>query len=124
MSPKTVRCTRCYDEFADDELDGASACPSCGTKSLPCSISDDVTVRINWHELRILCIWADNWARHIKDEYPESPEAVLRIADRLEEQYPNKTPLTIFKELKQLPFDLEVHENGQKVMVHKGGNKA
>ena len=63
---KTIRCVICGKEFSDDELpESTCECPNCGTKSLPCLIVDDVNIKINWHELRILTIWAENWARQI-----------------------------------------------------------
>ena len=51
------RCVIC-----DHEVDSTCrlrACPKCGTTSIPCDSSLDVTVKINWHELRILAIWAE-----------------------------------------------------------------
>ena len=63
MDDAAVRCTTCRTEFAYAQLQGATACPSCGSTGKPMAISQDTTVRINWHELRILTIWSDNWAQ-------------------------------------------------------------
>jgi hypothetical protein len=58
---KTIRCQDCLSEFSDDEVKGLTACPSCKTTRLPISISHDIMLPINWHELRCLTIWASNW---------------------------------------------------------------
>ena len=63
MNEKTTRCVQCDAEFSDGEIQGATGCPKCGTSSVPCSINQDTTVKLNWHELRILTLWADNWAQ-------------------------------------------------------------
>jgi len=103
---KETRCTICGTEFSNDEIpEGTSKCPNCGTKSLPCAIIDDVNIKINWHELRILTIWSENWARQIdrtdsKDE--KSLLSVMTIAQRLQKQFPDKTPLTLFSEMREL----------------------
>lgn len=101
MSDKTVRCTACAAEFTHEELENVSACPTCGTDGVPSLIADDVTVRINWHELRILGIWASNYAGG-KDIPEKLRRTLLAILDRLEAQHPGKTPLTLSRELRQL----------------------
>lgn len=124
MSEKTVRCTHCEAEFTDAELEGAVACPSCKTTGVPCAIANDVTVKINWHELRILGIWADNWARHIKDVDQDAQDVVGTITARLERQHPERTKLTLFKEIKEIPQGVKVYDHGELIFDHKGGNKA
>jgi len=96
---KTVRCTYCGTEFTDEELQNAHDCPTCHTTGIPCSIAEDVTIKINWHELRILGIWADNYAQSLHDE---SKGIVGKILQRIERQYPKMTPLTLAGEVKRL----------------------
>lgn len=109
---KTVRCSLCGKEFSDEELMNAIKCPSCGTKQLPCSISDDVEIKINWHELRVLMIWAENWARHCDngDNPPEEKMllSIFTIAERLQKQFPDKTKLTLFSEIRELRKDYNI----------------
>lgn len=124
MSEKTTRCTHCEAEFTDEECVGVTACPSCGSKGIPCDMAEDVQVTINWHELRILGIWAENWARRNESEYPDMVEVLNTITNRLERQHPTKTPLMLFKELKELPHNVQVIQDGKIVLDHKGGNKA
>ena len=109
---KTVRCSLCGKEFSDDELKDAIKCPNCGTMSLPCAISDDVEIKINWHELRILVIWAENWARHSDNNDNGDNDnnvreekmllSIMTIAERLQRQFPDKTKLTLFSEIRKL----------------------
>lgn len=84
---KTVRCTKCASEFSDAEIENASACPACGSKSVPCAIAHDVTPTINWHELRILVMWAERWEEHFTREQSEQNASargcVAAIAGRL-----------------------------------------
>lgn len=103
---KTTRCTDCAAEFTDEEIQNASSCPACGTTGVPCSISQDTEVKINWHELRILTIWASNWAAAKCGESQQ--KTVNSIIERLEKQRKEDWPaLTILGEIKELPAQLE-----------------
>ena len=97
---------KCNSEFSELEVEDASSCPACGDIGAPALISDDVAVRINWHELRILSIWAENWAKKIQQDDPKrnsgSLLTVMSIAERLQRQHPDKTKLTLFSEIREL----------------------
>ena len=103
MSEKSIRCVICYNEFSVDEIQGATCCPSCGSKGIPCNIEDDVSVKLNWHELRILCCWAERWALNIEKEATSATVTLDCIVQRLQKQHPTKTPLTVRGEVSQLP---------------------
>lgn len=108
---KIARCVQCAGEFSEIEMEGATACPGCGTKAIPCTIKEDVTVEINWHELRILTIWAENWARKIQNDDPKNDGSLLTImsiAGRLQRQHPEKTALTLFSEIRNLRKDYNI----------------
>jgi predicted nucleic acid-binding Zn-ribbon protein len=92
----TTGCVNCGEWFTEAEVENATCCPKCGNAGVPMSPKENVTVEINWHELRILCIWAENHARRIEEK------AVYAIADRLQQQHPSKTPLTLSGELRQI----------------------
>lgn len=102
---RDVRCTRCRSEFTDAEVSGASACPSCGTTGIPMRIADDVTIAVNWHELRILTIWASNWATAHCDR--DSREALAAILHSLALQHPDKSPLTLAGDIAALRSQLD-----------------
>lgn len=116
---KYQRCTTCAAEFTELEIENASCCPACGDKGVPCLISDDVTVKINWHELRILGIWAENWARKIQKENPETSSGsmltVLSIVGRLQNQHPDKPKLTLFSEIREAKEHFE--KKGSKIKI-------
>lgn len=105
-----IICTRCNKGFTEEEATGAQACPGCGTKSLPMAGDAFVNIRINVHELRILGIWAENWAveadnKQLDNASHESlKETVNIICDRIRAQLPAKLnqPLTLSAEIKEL----------------------
>lgn len=91
-------CTECGERIASFE--GLSSCPFCGTRGVPCEDKDQVLVSANWHELRILVIWAENWSRE-----HDLGKTVASIARRLEDQHPDRAlqlPLTFAGELRQI----------------------
>ncbi len=88
-------CTLCGKRFTQEELgDGVNECPSCGDKGLPCPSEQDFLLSINWHELHLLCVWAENWAND-----NDLGNVVQAIAKRLERQAPNAVSLTLTGEL-------------------------
>jgi hypothetical protein len=110
---ETMWCTDCGARFTDDETKDCWGCPKCGNQGVPCGVDQDVCVEINWHELRILCIWAENYAQACKAkdrtglDGEKMPLTVLAIARRLQRQYPDYTPLTLSEEIAGLPDALE-----------------
>jgi hypothetical protein len=119
---KKIRCTKCRVELDYDDIpENVNCCPKCGTKGLPCRVEDDVTIRINIHELRILGIWSENYAvscdnKHLDDPFYESlKETVNIICREIEKQLIEQgkpTPLTLSGEMKDLKEYLK--ETGQK----------
>lgn len=108
-----ARCVRCRSEFTYSQLIGAKSCPVCGDTGQPLSLEDDVTVAVNWHELRILSSWAEQWIQHLENSEPESARnsrGMLRgILKSLQGQYPRFGPLTPgveAEELKKLPHKI------------------
>jgi len=98
---KTIRCTKCYEEFSEEETKNVSRCPKCGSKGLPMLINQDVQIKINWHELRILCNWAENWAEAKCDQ--DSRSMLEAMVDRLDKYRPEGgTALTLTREVKDL----------------------
>lgn len=57
-------CLDCGAETVDPPP-GTKACPSCGESSIPADLDDTATITLTTHELRILTMWADNYARTI-----------------------------------------------------------
>lgn len=91
-------CAECGQRY--DTFEGLSRCVTCGTAGLPCPDKWQVTVSVNWHELRILCMWAEAHQRTLPDT-----RVVFAIANRLEAQHPELAkydPLTLARELGQM----------------------
>lgn len=112
-------CTHCG--FVVESFDGLSGCPQCGATGVPCGYDKQVNVSVNVHELRILGIWAENYARHsaTAHEKPADVNVVYAICLRLRKQLAalgHDAPLTMadeFRQLKEAGFDVETnHPSG------------
>lgn len=102
-------CTDCG--FRIESFEGLSACPSCGTTGMPSPDEWQVTVTINWHELRILAIWAENWQR----EHVSNAKVVYAITDRLQAQQPELPPLTLVGEIGEIAKAFKVEVSDQRL---------
>ena len=121
MTDKTIRCIVCRDEFSDEELEGKDyGCPSCGTESLPMHIKKDVSLQINWHELRILTIWATNYAEGQEDSM--MMKTLSSIIEGLERQRKDGfAALTLAGELQELAQHPDV--KGDVVVTNPDGSE-
>lgn len=81
-----IRCTTCRHEFTYEMLEKlpTNCCPNCKSVGVPMSINQDTTVKINWHELRILTMWATNFAE--KECDVSSKKALASIIKELYNQ--------------------------------------
>lgn len=101
-------CTDCGTRLRQEEIVGWG-CPKCGRQGVPCAPDKDVTVEVNWHELHILCCWAEFWAQHAArkpdadDSAVKMPKTVYAIARRLQGQWPALGALTLAAEVRELP---------------------
>ncbi len=97
-----TKCIDCRAEFTQEECLKANCCPACKSVGIPLVQADDIQIKINWHELRVLTMWAEFWAQHQSSNNPESigmKQTVKSIATAMEEQYPSRVPLTMAGEL-------------------------
>lgn len=100
-----TRCMACRSEFTSEQIKGATACPKCGSRSVPLTSKEDVSIEINWHELRILVIWAENYANSIKgraDVEGDPVQTIFGIAKRLQDQHPLLMSLTLSAEFEMV----------------------
>ncbi len=96
-------CTLCSHHV--DSFDGLKCCPNCGTDGPPCDDDKQVNISINIHELRVLGIWAENYA--CEQETTEKPlkEVVYAILRRVKKQLPTelqKVPLSMAEEFQEM----------------------
>lgn len=96
---KTARCLACRGEFTDAEIAGATGCPKCGSKGVPADPRKDATIAINPHELRILTIWASNWAEQKCEE--QQRRSLKGIIGALSKQLPG-VALTMGQEIRSI----------------------
>lgn len=112
IEPCAMWCTECGVRLTQTEIKGWG-CPKCGNTGIPCSPDKDVFVEVNWHELRILTMWAENYAHFhaskdgANDISKNMPKIVYAIARRLEHQWPEMGALTFSGEIAELPELLE-----------------
>lgn len=105
-------CTVCGARFTQEEIKGWG-CPKCGNQGVPCGCDGDVRVEINWHELHILTVWAENWANEVSRRATadlsgkDMPKVVTAIARRLSQQHPALPALTLCGEIAELPVKLQ-----------------
>lgn len=101
-----ARCILCGMEVQD--CTGLEACPNCNSKSRPLDPKDDVSVNINWHELRVLAMWSERWAIGAVEKDPSSMSGrglIYAIVERLQKQHPELSPLTLAGEIGKLRED-------------------
>jgi hypothetical protein len=94
-------CIECGHQIGS--FDGLDRCPACGSTSMPCHNDEQVDVSVNWHELRVLVIWAENWQRQ-----HQIGRTVYGIAKRLHAQHPERGTLTLAEELGEIAKAHEV----------------
>lgn len=98
-----MRCTLCR-EIVEDSKD-LSCCPKCGTTDIPQYVENDIPIIINTHDLHILFVWAENWARKIeKDGNKNFVKLIDTLAQLVEAQMPSEKwkPLTLTRELRDI----------------------
>ena len=120
VSVAVARCVTCRSEFTEEQIKGANACPSCGSDGVPADPRKDVTITINPHELRILTIWASNWAAEKCDD--GARRSLKGILGALRHQLPG-VALTFLDEVKELAaagHDVQVVKDGEVVAEIKG----
>ena len=84
-------------------FEGLTCCPNCGSESTPCSMAGQVDISINWQELRVLCIWAENWGH----ERAGGAGTIYSIAQRILAQHPDMPPITLAGEVQDLKDEME-----------------
>lgn len=104
MSEKHILCVECRSVFTDEEADNATSCPSCGTVGIPADLRDTLDLKITLHELRILTIWAANYAHKLLNSDPTSnaPKCVQGIIKGIRAQHPEVGPLSLHEEFQDV----------------------
>jgi hypothetical protein len=93
---------------------------------------EDALIRVNVHELRILCIWAENYAVHEDNKQLDNArhqslkEIVNAIADRLRAQLREQgldKPLTLSAEVKLVEAMMAQHGDKSGVTFIRDGRE-
>jgi hypothetical protein len=119
-APVVARCLACRSEFTEEQIKGANACPACNNPGVPMDPRRDAEITINPHELRILTIWASNWAEEKCDD--SARRSLKGILGALRQQLPGVS-LTMLDELKDVAaagHDVQMIKGGEVVVDLKG----
>lgn len=109
-------CLDCREATVWNEGDsGLSGCPACGATGVPADLDDTVTVTLTTHELRVLTIWASNWAEHISTSCPQAPAQIRGILDEIGKS--TAAALSLSQEIADLRADPAVSH----VVVYRDG---
>lgn len=106
---KDILCVECRKTFTDEETESVTACPACGTTGLPALLSDSLDLKITRHELRILLMWASNYAHDIEKSTStmSAVKCVEGIAKGIRDQHPEADPLTLAEELQEVANEVK-----------------
>jgi hypothetical protein len=117
MSEPYILCLKCRAVHTDEQVEGSSACPTCGDRGLPGNTRKKSTLTLTHHEWRVLFMWATRWATDVcaksDREGHDSPalmEALVREAKR---QAPELPSLTLMGDVQDVANAL-----GAKAEVH------
>ncbi len=105
-------CLQCGTERTWLHVTPLMLCPECGDdRSVPAVLDNSLQVNISTQELRILTLWASNWAQHLymmtADPEARAVKAVNTITDRL--AIYTDIPLTMSQELADLLAKNDAH---------------
>lgn len=123
---KDIRCLNCSSEFTYAETEGVNRCPKCATTTLPGIIKYDVDLKINWQELRILVMWASNYAKTLGTD---AQFTMACIADRLRKLRPEPAAgnLTLLEDIQdianELGINIEVVDNKSALEIATSSKK-
>lgn len=104
MSEQHILCVECRGVFTDAETEHVTSCPRCGTAGIPADLREMLDLKITRHELRILTIWATNYAQKLLNSDPLSnaPNCVQGILNGIRAQHPGIGPLSLQEELQDV----------------------
>jgi hypothetical protein len=89
--PKPARCVLCRLNYFTPTPE--SCCPHCGFSGYPMDPAQDIKAAINWHELRVLTIWAEMYVMEQEELFPGFKNILAAIVKPLQEQFPTFRPL-------------------------------
>ena len=90
-----ITCIRCRSKFAIKELKTAKCCPSCGCSVMALRSSQDVNIKINWYELKLICSYAEGFV--LQSEDIESLKTLHSIIHELKRQFPKYPEISLFE---------------------------
>lgn len=121
IEEKVALCLVCRKEFTEEETKTATCCPNCKSTSVPADPREKATITLTYHELRILCIWASNWA--IKTGEVKNNIVIESIINNIHQQDDKIPALSLREEftgiLKEFPDTKIVDNTGKETFTSK-----
>jgi hypothetical protein len=100
---KTVRCPSCLAQFKESQILDLKACPTCNSTQMPQIVEHDVTLTLNWDELRLLANWS---AEYVADNFAQNSEILSELKVLLNKvgrhRPPGADPLTLEEAVAEL----------------------
>ncbi len=128
------RCAVCLTEYKASEHAHTDAvrlkrCPFCKTQIPPLKLSSDGYVKVNWQDLRVLCIYALRWSTNFNLAHKANQDALTALHNIIHafEKYQPKGELTIVPEIDVVVIDAHrqigeiVFEDGTELKKDKDG---
>lgn len=121
-----IRCALCEKEYYSNDplLKNIETCPNCNTKWPPCRIDEDVNLKINWFDLRLLANFAVRWSDSLTEDEGNARAVLQAVLKRISQHRPKDAPaLTIYQEVKELqqimPNSMLVDDSGEIILPPK-----
>lgn len=99
----------------DDLRTPCTSCPNCGSRSVPMDPHFDVTLTLNWYELRCLVQWAQNYIESIEEDR-DLEAGFERLLNKIRAVKPHgyAMGLTLLDEIQ------DIRNTGLDVTIHQG----
>lgn len=111
---RKIRCSTCRTEFEFAKLEPMYECPTCGSNAPPQELTNDVTITLNWADLRQLVNLVESYLNKTQEDL-QRETGLERLFDLLRKARPaGAPPLTVLDELEELResgFDVTMHED-------------
>ena len=85
------RCVICEKELSEEGIEKLTNCPNCDSPLKAVHTDYDLSLTINWHELRLLAQWAENFSDTVPANSPDYM-AFVSIMGRLAAMQPKGQP--------------------------------
>lgn len=113
---KDIRCPQCGHQGEWQYVMQLNQCPSCSTRQFPLRIAEDGFIKTNWHDIRMLCIYAQRFCATFDESVLGNKTAIETINRIVKEmsrfQPPNAPDLNPALDHPQIAKDIADRKQG------------